>query len=227
MMKAESLAEGQQDALEVIAWIASQPWCTGNVGMMGISWGGFNSLQVAAHRPPALKAIITVCSTDDRYTDDCHYMGGCVLGSDLLNWASIMFAYNGLPPDQAVQLSPESLPPPMEAPVPRLVSLALSRNPVVAQAEQERARWQQETERLAGERRLLNERKAMLEQRVAEAGERLAQLGREETELAGKLAEQNDEWAVARRYMSAESITKALAEPIDEPEEVIAIAAAA
>ncbi len=98
----EYLPQEQQDALEVIAWIASQPWCTGKVGMMGISWGGFNSLQVAAHRPPALKAIITVCSTDDRYTDDCHYMGGCVLGSDLLNWASIMFAYNGLPPDPAV-----------------------------------------------------------------------------------------------------------------------------
>jgi hypothetical protein len=98
----EYLPQEQQDALEVIAWIASQPWCTGKVGMMGISWGGFNSLQVAAHRPPALKAIITVCSTDDRYTDDCHYMGGCLLGSDMLNWASIMFAYNGLPPDPAV-----------------------------------------------------------------------------------------------------------------------------
>ncbi len=98
----EYLPQEQQDALEIIAWIARQPWCTGNVGMMGISWGGFNSLQVAAHRPPALKAIITVCSTDDRYTDDCHYMGGCVLGSDMLNWASIMFAYNGLPPDPEV-----------------------------------------------------------------------------------------------------------------------------
>ena len=98
----EYLPQEQQDALEVIAWIARQPWCTGNVGMMGISWGGFNSLQVAAHRPPALKAILTVCSTDDRYTDDCHYMGGCVLGSDMLNWASIMFSYNALPPDPEI-----------------------------------------------------------------------------------------------------------------------------
>ena len=98
----EYLPQEQQDALEVIEWLANQPWCTGKVGMMGISWGGFNSLQVAAHRPPALKAIITVCSTDDRYTDDCHYMGGCLLGSDMLNWASIMFAYNALPPDPAV-----------------------------------------------------------------------------------------------------------------------------
>jgi putative CocE/NonD family hydrolase len=95
----EYLPQEQSDALEVIAWIARQPWCTGKVGMMGISWGGFNSLQVAAHQPPALKAIITVCSTDDRYSDDCHYMGGCVLGSDMLNWASIMLSYNALPPD--------------------------------------------------------------------------------------------------------------------------------
>ena len=58
--------------------------------MMGISWGGFNSLQVAARRPPALKAIITVCSTDDRYDNDVHYIGGCVLAFYLLPWASVM-----------------------------------------------------------------------------------------------------------------------------------------
>ena len=44
--------------------------------MFGISWGGFNALQVAARQPPALKAIITLCSTDDRYEDDIHYKGG-------------------------------------------------------------------------------------------------------------------------------------------------------
>lgn len=75
----EYALQEQDDALEAIAWIAAQPWCSGRVGMTGISWGGFNSLQVAARRPPALKAIITHCSTDDRYSDDVHYMGGCVL----------------------------------------------------------------------------------------------------------------------------------------------------
>lgn len=102
ILRGEYLPQEQEDALEILAWIAAQSWCSGSIGMMGISWGGFNSLQVAARRPPELKAIITVCSTDDRYADDVHYMGGCVLGSDMLNWASIMFTFNGLPPDPAV-----------------------------------------------------------------------------------------------------------------------------
>ena len=91
----------QDDALEVIAWLAAQPWCTGAVGMTGISWGGFNALQVAALRPPALKAIITACSTDDRYADDIHYMGGCLI-TDNMSWASTMFAFNSRPPDPTV-----------------------------------------------------------------------------------------------------------------------------
>ncbi len=74
----------QDDAVEVIAWLAAQPWCTGSVGMIGISWGGFNGLQIAARRPPALKAIITLCSTDDRYADDMHYMGGCLLDDNMI-----------------------------------------------------------------------------------------------------------------------------------------------
>jgi hypothetical protein len=89
----------QVDACEVIEWLAKQPWCSGAVGMIGYSWGGFNGLQVAARRPPALRAIVTMYSTDDRYADDCHYAGGCVLGSDLLKWATWMRLYNALPPD--------------------------------------------------------------------------------------------------------------------------------
>ena len=90
------------DAVSVIAWLAEQSWCNGAVGMMGKSWGGFNSLQVAALQPPALKAIITVCSTDDRYTDDVHYKGGCVLSTDMLGWSTTMLAWNARPPDPAV-----------------------------------------------------------------------------------------------------------------------------
>lgn len=98
VLEDEYLPQEQQDALEVLDWIAGRDWCDGNIGMMGISWGGFNALQLAALQPEPLKAIITVCSTDDRYADDIHYMGGCLLG-DQLSWASVMFGYNSLPPD--------------------------------------------------------------------------------------------------------------------------------
>jgi uncharacterized protein len=95
----EYTVQEHDDAVACITWIARQPWCDGNVGMMGISWGGFNSLQVAARRPPELKAILVIGFTDDRYADDVHYMGGCVLTSQMLSWASVMYAYNALPPD--------------------------------------------------------------------------------------------------------------------------------
>ena len=99
----DEYASGEQDdALEVIAWIAEQTWCSGAVGMIGISWGGFNGLQVAARRPPQLKAVVSMCSTDDRYADDVHYLGGCVLGVEMLPWASYMLTMNGLPPDPRI-----------------------------------------------------------------------------------------------------------------------------
>jgi putative CocE/NonD family hydrolase len=94
----EYTEQEHDDAVEVIRWIASQPWCTGAVGMMGISWGGFNSLQVAARQPAELGAIITLCSTDDRYADDAHYMGGCLLNENL-TWGSVLLTYNAFPPD--------------------------------------------------------------------------------------------------------------------------------
>jgi hypothetical protein len=90
-----------RDACEVIAWIAAQPWSNGRVGMMGISWGGFNALQVAALRPPALKAVISIASTADRYNDDIHYKGGCLLSANV-SWAGTMLSYASRPPDPAV-----------------------------------------------------------------------------------------------------------------------------
>ncbi|GGD15237.1 CocE/NonD family hydrolase [Aureimonas glaciei] len=89
------------DALEVIDWIVAQPWSSGAVGMMGISWGGFNCLQVAALKHPALKAVISLASTTDRYNDDIHYKNGCHLSANLA-WASNMLAYQSRAPDPAL-----------------------------------------------------------------------------------------------------------------------------
>jgi len=101
LMADEYTATELADAVAAIGWIADQEWCDGNVGMMGKSWGGFNGLQVAALAPPQLKAIITVCSSVDRYADDIHYKGGCLLG-DNFSWGAQMLSYSSRPPDPMV-----------------------------------------------------------------------------------------------------------------------------
>jgi len=87
-----------QDGYDAVEWLAAQPWCNGNVGMWGISYGGFTSIQVAMLRPPHLKAIVPVMATDDRYTDDVHYIGGCVTVSELSQYAVSMVGMNAMPP---------------------------------------------------------------------------------------------------------------------------------
>ncbi len=101
VMRDEYEQQEQDDAVETIAWLAKQEWCTGRVGMFGISWSGFNALQVAARRPPALRAIFSSCSTDDRYTDDMHYMGGCLL-NDNLDWGTLLLALLLMPGDPRI-----------------------------------------------------------------------------------------------------------------------------
>jgi uncharacterized protein len=81
------------DVEAVIEWLAAQPWCDGAVGMIGISWGGFSALQAAARNPPALRGIVAIHASDDRYADDVHYIGGCVLASDMVHWSACMTAY--------------------------------------------------------------------------------------------------------------------------------------
>jgi uncharacterized protein len=97
----EYVEREQDDGVEVLAHLCAQPWCTGIAGMIGISWGGFSGLQIAARRPPQLKAIITACSTDDRYACDAHYNGGLLI-NDNFGWGGALFNLAALPPDPAI-----------------------------------------------------------------------------------------------------------------------------
>jgi predicted acyl esterase len=92
----------QRDLTEAIAWLADQPWCSGSVGMYGTSYSGFNSLHMAMERPSALKAIVAIYATDDRYTDDVHYLGGALKWLDLIDYCHYMTPLNALPPVPAL-----------------------------------------------------------------------------------------------------------------------------
>ena len=98
----EYLEQEQQDALDAFDWIVKQKWSNGNIGIFGKSWGGFNSLQIAAKQHPALKAAIPLMFTDDRYSDDVHYRGGCILASDMLWWGTTMLCYGPRPQDPLI-----------------------------------------------------------------------------------------------------------------------------
>ena len=96
----EYVAQEQSDCVEALEWIAAQPWCSGTTGMFGMSWGAFSALQVAALRPPSLKAIIPVHGTDERFGDDIHYKGGCLLTANLA-WGALCQTYLMRPPSRA------------------------------------------------------------------------------------------------------------------------------
>jgi uncharacterized protein len=98
----EYTEQEQQDVCETLAWVAEQPWCTGSVGMIGISWGGFAALQAAARRPAALKAVVVACASGDRYGADVKYQGGALLACELFPWSSTMLAMSARPPDPAL-----------------------------------------------------------------------------------------------------------------------------
>ncbi|MGH3509493.1 MAG: CocE/NonD family hydrolase [Nocardioidaceae bacterium] len=99
----------QRDLVEVIAWLAGQEWCDGNVGMWGTSYSGFNSLQIACERPPALKAICAIYASDDRWTDDVHWRGGALRMVDLVDYCHYMTPMCVLPPVPAVWAAEDGL----------------------------------------------------------------------------------------------------------------------
>ena len=102
LMADEYTIQELADACEVIEWLAEQPWCSGAVGMMGKSWGGFNCLQTAFLQPPALKAVVAVCATTDRFDGDIHFKGGCLLGENF-GWGAVMLSFSSRPPDPALR----------------------------------------------------------------------------------------------------------------------------
>lgn len=87
-----------QDGYDAVEWLAAQEWSNGRVGMWGLSYGGFTSLQVACLQPPHLFAIVPIQATDDRYTDDVHYLGGAMTVSELSQYAVSQVAMNAMPP---------------------------------------------------------------------------------------------------------------------------------
>ncbi len=91
-------AREQADLVAVVAWLAAQEWCDGNVGMWGTSYSGFNALQVACERPPALKAICAIYASDDRWSDDVHWRGGALRLLDTVDYCHYMTPMNALPP---------------------------------------------------------------------------------------------------------------------------------
>ncbi len=101
-LKDEYCEQELDDGEAVLEWIAAQSWCSGNVGIIGISWGGFNGLQLAYRQPEALKAVVSVASTSDRFIDDCRYMDGCLL-TDNFNWSAQLSTYQARPPDPEIR----------------------------------------------------------------------------------------------------------------------------
>ena len=91
----------RRDLRAAIEWVATQPWSTGKVGMLGTSYSGFNSLHMAMEGVPQLGAVAAMYATDDRYTDDVHYMGGALRALDLIDYPLYMVAMNALPPAPA------------------------------------------------------------------------------------------------------------------------------
>ncbi len=87
-----------RDGYEAVEWLARQAWCNGNIGMWGISYGGFTAIQVAKLQPPHLRAILPMYATDDRYRDDVHIRGGCVTASEKCQYAVSQLGMNAMPP---------------------------------------------------------------------------------------------------------------------------------
>jgi predicted acyl esterase len=98
----EYSAAEMADTVEILQWAAEQRWSNGNVGMWGISWGGFSSLQTAMLQPEPLRAIMPMHATHDRFASDIHFCGGSAMSAEQGDWPASMIGLNALPPDPEI-----------------------------------------------------------------------------------------------------------------------------
>jgi predicted acyl esterase len=88
----------QEDGYDLVEWIAGQPWCNGNVGMLGISYFGMIQYFVAAQNPPHLKAIFPADAATDHYRH-IDYHGGILNLAFAFQWWEHVLAHTVSPPD--------------------------------------------------------------------------------------------------------------------------------
>jgi uncharacterized protein len=96
-----AMRQEQDDTLEVLKWIAAQPWSDGQVAMFGISWGGFQAIQTAYRAPKELKAVMACAFAPDRYVYSQVYRGGSMLLRSI-RWSTQLFGYKSRPPDPQI-----------------------------------------------------------------------------------------------------------------------------
>jgi len=90
--------EEATDSAALVEWAAKQPWCSGKVGMWGVSYGAITALKAAALKPEGLKAIAPIHGTLDLYRDWV-YPGGCRHAYPALHWGGVnMLGLQLLPP---------------------------------------------------------------------------------------------------------------------------------
>lgn len=97
----DDAAEAYDDAVAILAWLAAQPWCDGNLGMIGLSWGGINALLAAERKPPGLKAVVATAFSYDRFSVGMGRKNGCILNENLA-WVAACTGFTSRPPDPAV-----------------------------------------------------------------------------------------------------------------------------
>ena len=74
------------DGHDTLAWLETQPWFDGNLGMWGASYFGYTQWSVAEKPPPYLKALVPIITTTDFHS--MFYVGGAFSLASALRWAS-------------------------------------------------------------------------------------------------------------------------------------------